>query len=83
MYAAVAKRIRPSSSQPACSVATHIITTNRAKNSNEDPRSRWPTITSTANAQATAMGRRNRGSGRWNGPTLQPELAISSRCSAR
>ena len=38
------------------SVATHIITTNRVKNISDEPRSRSPTITSTANAHATMTG---------------------------
>ena len=38
------------------SVATHIITTNRVKNSSDEPRSRWNTITTTAKPQAITIG---------------------------
>jgi L-aminopeptidase/D-esterase-like protein len=65
------------------SVATQSITTKRAKKSSEAPRSFRPTITTTENAQASAIGSRWRGSGRRSGPTFQVLAAMSSRRSAR
>jgi len=40
----------------ARSVATHIITVNRVKNSSAEPRSFSATITATAKAHASVMG---------------------------
>ena len=46
----------PMTRKLARSVATHSITTNRAKNSSDEPRSFWPIITTTANAHASRTG---------------------------
>ena len=64
-------------------VATQIITTNRAKNSSEEPRSFWYTITTSVTAQARITGPRYLGSGRRSGPTFQTLVAMSSRWSTR
>ncbi len=82
-YAAPPNINAPSTRYDARSVATHIITTNSVKNSNDEPRSFWPTMTTTENAQATRIGRMWRGSGSRIGPIFQVPAAISSRRSAR
>ena len=65
-----ANRTPPMASQLRRSVATHSSTTNRAKNSSDEPRSFWPTITTSDATQAMSSGPRWRGSGRWSGPDL-------------
>ena len=70
-------------SQLRRSVATQSSTTNRAKNSSDDPRSFWPTITTSDATHAMSSGPRWRGSGRWSGPTFQVPAASSSRRSVR
>ena len=64
-------------------MATHIITTNRVKNISDEPRSRSPTITSTANPHATMTGAMYCISGRRTGPIFHVDAAISSRRSLR
>ena len=73
----------PIASQLTRSVATHSSTTNRAKNSSEEPMSFWPMRTTRDAPQAMNSGPRWRGSGRWNGPTFHVPAANSSRRSVR
>ena len=83
-YGGAAEHQRPRCTRyDARSVATHIITTNSVKNINDEPRSFWPTITTTENAQATRIGRMWCGSGSRIGPIFHVPAAISSRRSAR